>query len=258
MKRVFVVANTKGGVGKTTIASHILPEIFPGCEILEIDDNNQSNIFKESSFIKRFESIKVKECESKLEEITFKLLDETEEVLVIDCGGGNDTKDVLKSINELDLESLSQVTYIIPIMNSLIQAKNAEFMAHILKDKNLIFALNGVNSLSNLQKDWLFWFGSEAMGLESYFKKLNEPRTIIIPYSPLFELAALSRMSISDYSQMARKTDMATFQKKLFQKYKDDKEMYLSKLREYRRSKNAKDFLDSFIEDIKYEIVGEN
>jgi len=255
MKKVFVIANTKGGVGKTTIAAHVMPALFPGCEILEIDDNNQSSIFTKSEFIKRFESIKVKECESKLEELTFKLLDETKEVLIIDCGGGNDTKKVINNIKELNLSDLADVTFIVPIMNSYMQAKNAEGMKDLLTNKKVIYALNGVVDTSSVRKDWLFWYGSDLLGLENFEEKLGFPKSVKIPHSHYFEIAALNKMTISDFAKKAREVDMLTFQKELFEKYKDNKEKYIEELRAYKRSKGAKDFLDSFMVKLKEEIL---
>jgi len=254
MKKVFVIANTKGGVGKTTIATHVLPAVFPGCEILEIDDNNQSNIFQDSMSIKNFESIKLDECKDKLEEITFKLLDDTEEVLIIDCGGGNDTKEIISQIKELALDDYAKVTFIIPIMNSFMQAKNAEDMTRLLKGKEIIFAFNGVTDFSTIKDDWIFWFGNENLGVESYHEKLNKPRTITIPASPLFELAAINRMTISDFAKPAIGISIPDFSKTLFKKYGDNKKQYLKELREFRRHKAAKDFLDKFLENIKGEL----
>ena len=255
MKKVFVVASTKGGVGKTTIATHIMPAVYPGCEILEIDDNNKSNIFVDSESIKKFESIKVDECKDKLEELTFKLLEDTDETLVIDCGGGNDTKQILDQIKALNLDELARVTYLVPVMNSFMQAKNAKDMSKLLNGKDTIFILNSVVNKNSIEEDWIFWFDNSSLGIESYHKKLDNPRTLSIPASPLFEISALSRKTISDFARPARGITLAEFTKDLFQKYSDNKEQYLKELREFRRHKAAKDFLDEIIDDIRDELA---
>jgi len=139
-------------------------------------------------------------------------------------------------------------------MNSFMQAKNAEDMADLLRDKEVIFAFNGVVNPDTLAEDWIFWFGNNALGVESYHIKLNKPRTMVVPASPLFELAAINRMSISDFARPATGVTISNFTKELFEKYRNDKEEYLKKLKEFRRHKAAKDFIDSFLEDIKKEL----
>lgn len=250
-KKVFVVANTKGGVGKSTIAWHLLPAIFNGCNVLEIDNNNITNVFNKSNVIGVAESITVKECAEKLEEVSFLLLAQSEEVLVIDCGGGDDTLSVLKQIDELAFDQLADVVYIIPLMNSLSQAKNAEDMARVLKGKKIVFALNAINDFEKIEKDWVFWFGSEFLGVESYFEKLNKPKCIYIPASPLFEIATLHNVTLFDFATPANHISMHDFQTALFEETKEDKNAFKAGLQQFRQNVAAKNFLDSFIKTIQ-------
>ena len=251
-KKVFVFANTKGGVGKSTIAWHLMPTLFPGCSVLEIDKHNVSDVYTRSKLIERRESITLSECATRLEEISFELLDSSHAgVLVIDCGGGDDTITVLKQVKELALDELADVTYIVPVMNSLSQAKNAVDMSIYLAGKRVVFALNNIADFQKIQKDWVFWYGNEYLGIESYSAKLEDPECIYVPASPLFELAALYNVTIGDFAKPAEEISMSEYQKAVFEENKDDKPKYISLLQKFRRNVEAKQFLDSFVPSVR-------
>lgn len=257
MKKILVVANTKGGVGKTTISDHLLPFLFPSCEILEIDDNNSSNVFANSKLIHKFESITVKDAESKfLEDIVFRLLDDTEQVLVIDCGGGNDTRKVIQQIMQLDLGAFAEVTYIVPLMNSLNQAKNAVDMQELLKGRNVVYVLNNVANMNTIKEDWVFWYGNQDLDIEGYYSILDKPKTLYVPASPYFELSTLYNETIGDFAQLAYAFNRIDYQKMIFQKCKGDKDLFAKEMRSYRPRELAKDFLNSFAETFKNELEG--
>lgn len=251
-KQVFVFANTKGGVGKSTIAWHLMPTLFPGCSVLEIDKHNVSDVYTHSNLIERRESISLNECATRLEEISFELLDSSNAgVLIIDCGGGDDTIAVLKQVKELALDELADVTYIVPVMNSLSQAKNAVDMSLYLAGKRVVFALNNITSFQTIQKDWVFWFGNEFLGIESYSAKLEEPECIYVPSSPLFELAALYNVTIGDFAKPAEEMTMSEYQKAVFKETDGDKEKYIGAIQKFRRNVEAKQFLDSFVPSVR-------
>lgn len=251
-KRVIVMASTKGGVGKSTLAWHLMPAVFPGCSILEIDNNNISNIFNKSTVIAKSESITLEECASKLEEVCFDLLDRSNnDVLVIDAGGGDDTLRVLKQIKELAIDEIADVTYIVPIMNSLSQLKNAEDMNNYLEGKNVIFALNNIADFRKIEEDWIFWFGNKSLGIESYFKKLNSPKCIYVPGSPIFEISALYNVTVTDFASPAQNVSISEFQQEIFKEFGDDKEQFLKALQQFRKNMLAKNFLDTFLQTVK-------
>jgi hypothetical protein len=63
--------------------------------------------------------------------------------------------------------------------------KNAEDMMKILRDEEkIIFALNSVNDMKNIEKEWLFWFGNESFGLKSFYEKLGDEGLLTLINEP--------------------------------------------------------------------------
>lgn len=251
--KVFVVANTKGGSGKTNTAFNILPAVLDGCKIIEIDDNNNSStLYKESKVVIDKKSITTKEAEEHLQDVIFDLMSGDSVDIVIDAGGGNDSLEVLKAIKALDLSAYAEeIIYIIPVMNSLLQLNNAKQMIDLLVRQKIVIALNGVYDMSNIENEWVFWYGSKELDIESFVAKLNKDiKTIKIPHSYLYELATLHKQLLRDFAEFAYEADQKEAGEILFQKYKDDKEGFKKAFSLYRRNAEAK----ALIESIKPEI----
>lgn len=193
-------------------------------KILEIDDNNNSNIFKNSEEVDG-QSVKVKNGDSILTDLIYDYFDKKDQI-VVDAGGGNDSTATIELIKDTGVP----FTYIVPVGSSMAQLENAKATYDLIGDpKNTIFALNGVHDLDNLENEFPFWFGNVELGIESFAQTVKSD-ALIIKYTPLFELAALDGITINELAQFSDGLDKAQALDIL---YKESKERT-----EFKRMKN--------------------
>ena len=176
MSNVLVVVNTKGGVGKSTIASQVLPVLFresnKKIKVYELDDNNQT--FYENSQIE-FKTLKTEKSEEAIDEVYFDLELGEDVVNIIDAGGGNDTKVVLESIKKAELKD---VVYFIPINDDFEQFENVKLTIKLIRnfdDKAKIFLIfNRTVSfkIDEIKNQFIAFFGSEDYGIEGRFDEI--------------------------------------------------------------------------------------
>jgi MinD-like ATPase involved in chromosome partitioning or flagellar assembly len=143
----YTVLSTKGGVGKTTIAQQLIAPYIHNkngdkAEIIELDNNNKSNVLSEAE-TQEIKSLRLHETENILLEKFMEVIAENKDVC-IDVGGGDDTKAVLKALKELRLEN--EITFIIPVLRDLSNQKNVIDTYAMVREWNLeariIFILN--------------------------------------------------------------------------------------------------------------------
>ncbi|MCT7604578.1 hypothetical protein N5U17_10060 [Aliarcobacter butzleri] len=107
---IYVVAQPKGGVGKTTVAQQVLPAVLKinpenankKIAIFEFDDNNNKrfNYSEESNIINT--TFKINNADNILEGLSLDILSNDDLIVIIDCGGSNDTHRVLEALNTND------------------------------------------------------------------------------------------------------------------------------------------------------------
>ena len=168
---VYVLISTKGGAGKSTIASLVLPSLFTDKKVYvyEIDNNNKTKI-RNSKII--FSSIKVKDSEEKLFDIDY-LAMAKDDIHIIDAGGGEDTKAVLNSISEVGLED---VVYLIPLNDDIEQVDNViETIKNIDKRtaKSINVVFNRVYDRENIKEQFIGLFGDEEVGVKDRSNELK-------------------------------------------------------------------------------------
>lgn len=133
----YVVLSTKGGVGKTTIAQQVLaPAIHSKTkekvEIIELDNNNKSDVLE--SEIEVIKSFRLNESDDVLLEKFMEVVAENKDV-VIDAGGGDDTKKVLSAFEKLALQD--EVKFFIPVLRDLSNEKNVIDTYALIRNWNL-------------------------------------------------------------------------------------------------------------------------
>jgi len=179
----YVVVSTKGGVGKTTIAQQVLaPFVYQKTnkkvEIIELDNNNKSNVLNDSEVLE----VKPVELHKKDEVLLNKFMEVVAEDkdVIVDVGGGDDTKRVLEAFKELRLED--EITFFVPVLKDLSNEKNVIDTWSLIRTWNtqakIYFVLNRFTN----EKEF-----------SSILKKLNEVKEdtnkslLFLEDTPLFD-----------------------------------------------------------------------
>ena len=179
----YVVVSTKGGVGKTTIAQQVLaPFVYQKTnkkvEIIELDNNNKSNVLNDSEVLE----VKPVELHKKDEVLLNKFMEVVAEDkdIIVDVGGGDDTKRVLEAFKELRLED--EITFFVPVLKDLSNEKNVIDTWSLIRTWNtqakIYFVLNRFTN----EKEF-----------SSILKKLNEVKEdtnkslLFLEDTPLFD-----------------------------------------------------------------------
>lgn len=250
MATVYAVVSTKGGVGKSTIAWHVLPAVFNTLKkefrIFEIDNNNSTNIFSNSDIIKdNTKNVKTDDRDITAE-IIFETLSSKNEI-IIDAGGGDDALkviDIVKSLGDVDIK------WIIPLNRNLAQLKNAIDTYEKIKDKeNTLFVLNGYSHIEKIEEDFIFWYGDKNLNIDSTKKSLKVNNEIKVPYSSYFEMAEQKGYTLYDLAFISKQLDKESAKSAFFEKFKDDKEAFLRTWADYRLSENAGIVVNEILEN---------
>ncbi len=264
------VVNTKGGVGKTTIGSMILPLIFAedakngkSIRVYEIDDNNKS-IFAENSVID-FQTIKVKEAEDILDMVQMDI-DMAENVInIIDCGGGNDTVAVLNYIKEIKLQGLA---YVIPTNDDIEQLNNIKQTINLIRsiDKNakIVLILNRVAVSENqkitddiLKRQFIGLYGDDSLGIDRGLDEFEKELAGVaaIPNTPIFGILKNLKKTTTADRYLEEQETVVNIAKVRKGWASGSKEEYLKRMKEYRISKKVVDLYDN-LEDFRNLLKG--
>jgi hypothetical protein len=176
MSNMLVVVNTKGGVGKSTIASQILPILFRDSDkkikVYELDDNNRT--YYRNSRIE-FNTLETSKTEDIIDDVNIDLMLDENVINIIDAGGGNDTKVVLNGIQKAELEG---ITYFIPVNDDFEQFENAKLTIELIRsfDNNakifLIFNRTISFKIDEIKNQFIAFFGNEDYGIKGRFDEI--------------------------------------------------------------------------------------
>lgn len=192
-KNIYVIPQTKGGVGKTTISGVIATLLYlqnqnKSINLFEIDDNNNSKV--NSNYINH-QSLKLKDSEIVVDDIQFSSLSDSNLVNIADVGGGNDTKLVLQKLKEIDLSGLN---YYIPVNDDMEQVDNVKDTIALIRDfdksANINLVLNRCFSLEKeeIQKQFINIFGSDELDIPNQLNTLEVDNIFFIPNSNIFSI----------------------------------------------------------------------
>ncbi|MFW3399249.1 hypothetical protein [Aliarcobacter butzleri] len=190
---IYVIPQTKGGVGKTTISGIVATLLYlqnqnQKINLFELDDNNNSKV--NSNYINH-QSLKLKNSEVVIDDIQFNSLSDNNILNIVDAGGGNDTKIVLHKLKEIDLSGLN---YYIPINDDLEQVNNTLDTITLIRDfdksANINLVLNRCLSLDKdeIQKQFINIFGSDELDIPNQLNTLKVDNVFFVPNSNIFSI----------------------------------------------------------------------
>ncbi len=185
---MIIIPQTKGGVGKSTLAMQVIaPYLYKkhGKKItyIEIDDeNNDSESFNRTEIVNKrmLQTNKLKELDELI------LMDDNHEVIV-DVGGNKTSSFVLEEIKKVG--TFGNVKWIVPLGDGELDGKNAIATMKKLKkiennaQDNLIFALSRAISHETdyLEEQFINFFGHKYLGSNSTITDVvKDPRYIPI------------------------------------------------------------------------------
>jgi hypothetical protein len=230
---IVAMVSLKGGVGKTNTSWQVIPSILSlhniGFQIWEIDDNNKSFYYINS------EIVTVSNCQTVRtdnEEIAADIALETlvsGQKLVVDGGGGNDTRAAVKLIKAVGSD-VSKI-WLIPIDSNSDDFKLAEETAELIDDAdNTYFLLNNYI----LEKQFK-WFNK---------KKLNH---LEIPNSELYAYARGEQQTVYDLAQISKNMDKSEAKKIFVEQFTEngelDREAFKKAFNDFLKSELANEYL---------------
>ena len=192
--KIFAMVSTKGGGGKTTISTMVLPTLFAGTEsnitIYGIDDNNINKLKSEHI---NFKNLKVKDSENILDEIEMQKIMKSDDISIIDVGGGSDTLNLLNIIKKSVVDG---VTFIIPINDDIEQIYNLENTINAIqkasKNPTIYLVLNRVHQLNKdaIEEQFVGIYGSDRYGIKPLSNKILEQIDAIyfVESAPIFSI----------------------------------------------------------------------
>jgi hypothetical protein len=250
-----VVANTKGGVGKSVLSSMVMPFVCKTEEIV-IHEFDNSNVTSFENTILKFESVKADKSDSKIDEILFDNLMDKKVSHIIDCGGGDDTIKVLDYLQESDLKGLD---YYVPVNDDLEQVKNVlDTIKEIKKRDNtakISIVLNRCNSLDEdeIKNQFIGIFGNESYGIAGVIDELNNQvdNFYFIKNTPIFGiLKNIYKTTLLDSYREAKEIteNIANYQKEWLKLGKDN---FKSKMKFYKFLKDVVRFVENDLKAIR-------
>ena len=257
----YLILNTKGGTGKSTFSTQILPLILnDNILVLEADNNNKTIL--NNSFI-QIKNLFASDDENLISELIFN--DEND--ILIDAGGGDDSRKVVEILakNEVDIDY-----FFIPISNDFETVKNLIDTVNLIKsnfkEPKIILVLNKVNNLNKLQEEFLFIFGKQELGIKNLLKtdlKDTFKNVVVIPQNNLISyiknafgqtlkdfLKSLKELEQIPLSELQKK--WVTVCRENFKKEEEQKECFKKKYQNYKLFREIKEFADFVGEQLKF------
>jgi hypothetical protein len=207
---MIVVSQTKGGVGKSTVAMQVIaPYLYKRhneiIQYIEIDDENKdSNIFHNTKIVNKkiLPTIKLNE----LDEI---ILTDDNHKVVVDVGGNKITRQVLKELEKVG--TFDNIKWLIPIGDGELDAANALKTFELISNvdpkvsQNVIFVLSRAVSLDQdyLEEQFINFFGHKYLdSSNAILNKIQDAKYIVVQNDKIITTARYIGSTIWEMAEL--------------------------------------------------------
>lgn len=241
MSHIYIIANSKGGVGKTNsavVVACLLHAAGKNFKLIELDNNNSSLLFKNSKVMTRdnIKSLKIDKKDEAVADMLFDLISEPDMSYIVDIGGGDDTYPIVEKLKQVNRPK----TWIIPTTKIKKYLANAVATFEEIDDPdNVVFCLNMYSDFAKIQKEFMYFFGDSKIGIKPFSPIFAKSRTIGIPFSHHFEIAADDEQTVLDLANISRETTQEEAETEFYNAAGGDREKFHKMMMMYWRSQEA-------------------
>lgn len=206
---VYIVANTKGGSGKSKTSGHIIPEYIrrkgkqERVMLYEFDEHSRSseNYLQKSNYV-NFKVISKKDIETEIFDVRY---DAQSEDVIVDVGAGDILHELIK-VAELGI-GLENLVFVVPYSNdaSLALKETIDLIESEISNPKIMIVLNRIvfdgKTLEEAKSEAIELYGSKALSIEPnpVLKDVSKYiKTAIPDISKLITVAALGQESFTD------------------------------------------------------------
>lgn len=242
VRRIIVVIQKKGGVGKSTLGFQVVTALVDGvaCVIEVENDHDTSKVFVNSNQLRgKMRAVKSKDFMNALAEAIFDASENGGDIIV--NGHLNEIIDTLRNSSSYD-----ELIFICPFMSDRAQIENIISTVETLKGYKVLVVGN-----ASSKEQFIFWNGSEKYGLSGVKAEYKKLPTIYIPKTEVFDLSSMLGETITDIAQMARDYSPEQIRDYLIEKANGDREWFKTQFSRYHISVACKNFIDNDLADMK-------
>ena len=198
---LYVVANTKGGVGKSTIASQVMAPYLnvkhgEKVVITSADDNNKYDESLSESDILEVKTYGLTDGIDNAEDLLYDVVQDNKSY-ILDVEGGNGSAEAIKSICSLELDD--HIVFVIPFFSDKSGIKNMKDTMKAIREhteeSKILLVANKVQNINNIENEFLYFYGDEDLEIKGILPELEADKNIALTpilSTNVFDLASES------------------------------------------------------------------